>query len=264
MKLLKPGGTLVYSTCTFDRKEDEETVCWLLEHCPEMSMDEVPLFDGAVPGFGLDGCLRLFPHKICGEGHFLAKLKKRGETPETAGIPNAIPEKKSSAPCAPKAEKGRRRRGQKPNLHAETTLDGILDKIDDVFQFLPWKPEPSRLFLQQGALYLLPEGFPDFSGIRCLRTGLLLGELKKDRFEPSQALAMALKPGEYTNTVSLSKEDERVIRYLKGETLTLRAEETKDLKKGWCLMAVDGYPLGFAKAAGQTLKNKYYPGWRWQ
>ena len=92
---------------------------------------------------------------------------------------------------------------------------------------------------------------------------LYLGDVKKNRFEPSQSLAMCLKKEEYRHTISLSVEDERVIRYLKGETI-----EVDDLvpqkEKGWQLVLVDGYPLGFGKLANGTLKNKYLPGWRWQ
>ena len=98
-------------------------------------------------------------------------------------------------------------------------------------------------------------------GIRFLRTGLLLGELKKNRFEPSQAFAMCLKKEEYEQCIDLSASDERVTRYLKGETLDV--EELVDRKaKGWYLFCVDGYPLGWGKLAGGMLKNKYLPGWR--
>ena len=108
----------------------------------------------------------------------------------------------------------------------------------------------------------MPDGIPDLKGVRFLRTGLLLGELKKKRFEPSQALAMNLRKEEYRYTLDLPASDERVIRYLKGETL-----DVEDLagpkEKGWYLVCVDGYPLGFGKLGNQTLKNKYLPGWRW-
>lgn len=99
--------------------------------------------------------------------------------------------------------------------------------------------------------------------MRYLRTGLLLGELKKGRFEPSQALAMYLKKEEFTDTFDMSSEDGRVIRYLKGETVQLSEEETTQ-SRGWCLVCADGYPLGFARRQNGILKNKYYPGWRWQ
>ncbi len=113
-------------------------------------------------------------------------------------------------------------------------------------------------------VYYLPEIFDRSWNLRYLRTGLLVGEWKKQRFEPSQAMAMVLKQLEYENTVSFSAEDERTIRYLKGETIFLTQEEQDSTKKGWCLVCVDGYPIGWAKCTGGSLKNKYYPGWRWQ
>ena len=122
--------------------------------------------------------------------------------------------------------------------------------------------DPCRLEIREDRVYYMPEGMPKLRGIRFLRSGLLLGELKKNRFEPGQALAMYLKKEEYENILDLSVEDDRVIRYLKGETL-----EVEDLvsagAKGWYLVCVDGYPLGFGKLASQVLKNKYLPGWRW-
>ena len=99
-------------------------------------------------------------------------------------------------------------------------------------------------------------------GLRFLRTGLYLGEEKGNRFEPSQALAMALKKEDFDGTIDFSSEDERAIRYLKGETLDV--EDLADASgKGWRLVCVDGFPLGWGKLAGGRLKNKYYPGWRW-
>lgn len=121
----------------------------------------------------------------------------------------------------------------------------------------------SRIRIKESAVYYLPEYFPEKAkGLRYLRTGLLLGEMKKDRFEPSQAFAMALRQEEFKQTLSWERQDERVLRYLKGETIFLKEEEGQ--VKGWCLICVDGFPLGFAKGTGASLKNKYYPGWRWQ
>ena len=81
----------------------------------------------------------------------------------------------------------------------------------------------------------MPERLPDLKGIRFLRTGLLLGELKKKRFEPSQALAMNLKKEEYAFTIDFSSQDDRVIRYLKGETLDVSDLVSAD-EKGWYLV----------------------------
>lgn len=107
----------------------------------------------------------------------------------------------------------------------------------------------------------MPEDLPDLKGIRFLRSGLLLGELKKKRFEPSQALAMNLSMESYAHTLDLKAEDTRVQRYLKGETIDVD-DLVSSRAKGWHLVCVDGYPLGWGKLAGGTLKNKYLPGWR--
>ena len=109
-------------------------------------------------------------------------------------------------------------------------------------------------------IYLLPEDFPGVKGLRFLRTGLSVGELKKKRFEPSQALAMYLKKGDFRQELDLSSGDERLIRYLKGETLEV-SEEEADFS-GWTLVLNDGYPLVFGKLNRGTLKNKYCTGWR--
>lgn len=101
------------------------------------------------------------------------------------------------------------------------------------------------------------------AGLRFLRTGLLLGELKKNRFEPSQALAMCLNAASYPETIILKPEDERTTRYLKGETLNVE-NLVSEKAKGWHLVCVDKYSLGWGKVSGGVLKNKYLPGWRMQ
>ena len=125
---------------------------------------------------------------------------------------------------------------------------------------IPW--DLSRIVKKQDRIYYLPEGFLEDTGLRYLRTGLFMGTIKNERFEPSQAMAMVLKEELYANSLSFDREDHRVIRYLKGETLVLK--EGEGPRKGWCLVCVDGFGLGFARGNNMTLKNKYYPGWRWQ
>ena len=242
--MLKPGGHLLYSTCTFDKEENEGNVRFLLEQYPELEIEELPLFPGASPGIGIKECLRLFPHHIAGEGHFMAKFHKKESSMHDS--------KEKPVPSV-----------QSPAKYPAVS-SSVYSEIADFFQQVSWKLEHTQIFEKQGMVYLLPEEFLYHKEIRYLRTGLFLGELKKGRFEPSQALAMALKKNEFSNTLTLSLKDERVIRYLKGETLSLTAEESAQLQKGWCLVAVDGYSLGFAKVSAVTLKNKYYPGWRWQ
>ena len=122
--------------------------------------------------------------------------------------------------------------------------------------------ERGRMMVREGRLYYLPEAFDPGWNLRYLRTGLLLGSLKKGRFEPSQAAAMALGQEDFAQTLSLDQQDARVVRYLKGETILLQENEKAD--KGWVLVCVAGFPLGWGKYANGMLKNKYYPGWRWQ
>ena len=241
VRMLAPGGLLLYSTCTFSRCEDEEIICHILENHQEMELIRLPLFEGASGGLGLDGCIRLFPHKRKGEGHFISLLRKNGGGAERTAAGSR--ERSRTEPQGKKA----------PALPTELT---------DFFALMNREFDGSRIMIKNDSVYYLPENFVPAKELRYLRTGLLLGELKNKRFEPGQALAMTLHAEDFRQTISWKKEDDRVIRYLKGETISLTPEEGP--VKGWCLVCVDGYPLGFAKGTGMALKNKYYPGWRWQ
>ena len=246
--MLKPGGYMLYSTCTFSVEEDEGNVSYVLEKFPQMELccldlDKVP---GACGGFGLSGCMRLFPHRLRGEGHFLALMRKKGGD-------NGIcpPVDKVVCPPADDGAAGKRVRA----VEKEKELDAFLRQSGVEWDY-------GRIVIHQDNAYYLPEGLAWNLPLRFLRTGLLLGELKKGRFEPSQALAMSMKAGQFPNTVSFPAGDSRVLRYLKGETVSLEVDEGP--VRGWCLAAMEGFPLGWAKGTGMSLKNKYYPGWRWQ
>jgi len=237
--MLKPGGYLLYSTCTFAKTEDEEIIDWLLSAFSQMELSPLPLFPGAVGGVDGQPVIRMFPHKIRGEGHFVALLQKRME--------NCV------VTAAGKVPLGENKTWQ--SLEKDTDFPAFWADMNIIL-------EKERLMVKQGQVYYLPVNFNPQWKLRYLRTGLLLGEVKKGRFEPSQALAMTLKKDSFASSISFVREDERVIRYLKGETISLETEEL--VKKGWCLVCVDDFPLGWAKCTGMTLKNKYYPGWRWQ
>lgn len=241
--MLRPGGYMLYSTCTFSVEEDEGNVAYVLEEFPQMQLccldlDKVP---GACGGFGLSGCMRLFPHRLKGEGHFLALMRKKGG--DDGG--------KEILPPMDPVTAGKRVRA----VEKEKELDAFLRQSGTEWDY-------GRIVIHQDNAYYLPEGLAWNLPLRFLRTGLFLGELKKGRFEPSQALAMSMKAGQFPNTVSFPGGDSRVLRYLKGETISLEGDEGP--VKGWCLAAMEGFPLGWAKGTGMSLKNKYYPGWRWQ
>jgi NOL1/NOP2/sun family putative RNA methylase len=237
VRMLRPGGYLLYSTCTFAKIEDEDVIHWILEEAPEMELSPLTPFAGASCGRDGEPVIRLFPHKISGEGHFLALLHKKDAA--AADVP----------------------------MHTRK-MDPTIRQLEKESDFSEWEAllrEPfdrSRLMVKDNLVYLLPEGFQPQWKLRYLRTGLLLGEWKKKRFEPSQAAAMCMGPEAFSHTFSMKREDERVIRYLKGETIFLTEEEC--LPKGWILVCVDDYPLGWAKYTGSLLQNKYYAGWRWQ
>ncbi len=237
-ELLKPGGLLLYSTCTFSEWEDEGSIDAFLTEHPDFSLEEIPWCEGFCHGkpelvgssFPLERCVRLFPHKIDGEGHFLALLKKEGEralfVPACQDHTGALP------------------------LELQEFLKDVRLPV-----------EPSRLQVKGTKVFLMPEGVGRYPGLRFLRSGLYLGELLKKRFEPSQAFAMALKKEEYASTIDWPVSDERVCRYLKGETVEVgQGESERDF--GWQLVCVDGYPLGWGKLVRGVLRNKYFPGWR--
>lgn len=243
--MLKPGGMLLYSTCTFDSLENEQTIEYLMEQYPEFEICDMEGYEGFAKGrpeetsaniVEMEKTVRIFPHRMQGEGHYLALMKKG----------------KALEPIEKKSVKINTRSLKKIPEELEAFLADVSMKLD-----------PSRLDLREERVYYMPKDLPSLKGIRFLRSGLLLGELKKKRFEPSQALAMCLSKNTYSKILDFSIEDERVIKYLKGETLDVE-DLTSRKEKGWYLVCVDGYPLGFGKLANQTLKNKYLPGWRWQ
>ena len=240
-RMLKPGGMMLYSTCTFDQEENEGTIEYLLEQYPEFKILEIAPYEGFGAGKpevtkskseDFKKTIRIWPHKMHGEGHYVALLQKGEAKIETEA----------------KNVKGRSKK--------------VPEEILEFFQDIDWKMDLSRLEIYSEKVYYMPEDIPDVKGIRFLRTGLYLGDLKKNRFEPSQSLAMCLKKEEYKNTVNIPVEDERVVKYLKGETVDVDDLVSRKAK-GWQLVLVDGYPLGWGKLANGTLKNKYLPGWRW-
>ena len=234
-KMLRPGGEMLYSTCTFDAQENECRIGTLLERHPDMHVQAIVPYDGFAKGRpelyqdceDLSKTVRIFPHKMAGEGHYLALLKKEGT-------------------CVRKEKKTKVKNARLP----EEARD-FLEKVT-----LPFE---GTMEVHGNLVYLMPEGAPKITGVRFLRTGLFLGEIKKKRFEPSQSLALAITSEAFDNVIDFHRDDPRVKRYLKGETLVLDAPE----KKGWCLICVDGYPLGWGKNQGTTVKNKYFAGWRW-
>lgn len=253
--MLKPGGRLVYSTCTFAPAEDEGSVSRFLE---------------AHPDFYLEKEERLMPHKVKGEGHFLAVLHREGG-------------QLSSAATA----------GTEKSLALKDCKE-FLDFAKEALTIPAEELTAGKILLRFGEqLYLAPAETPSLRGLKVMRPGLHLGTVKKNRFEPSHALALFLKKEQVVNGINLAGDGTAVRKYLEGQTLTIgegcdvemadimhrrrTAAEQADtitregrsagqadvsMPKGWCLVCVDGYSLGWGKAAGAVLKNHYPKGLR--
>lgn len=229
-KMLRPGGLLCYSTCTFAPEEDEGAIAAFLSRHGDFHVEKTnaPWFspgrsDWVQPSIPeLADTLRLWPHKLSGEGHFAALLHRDGDTSP------------SSLPC-------------QEGIPMPGPLSDFLSAMDITL------PE-GKLISFGSSLYLCPETMPELKGLKVLRPGLELGQLKKDRFEPAHALALWLKTA--ASSADFPADSEDIRRYLNGQVIP--GNQT-----GWTLVTVDGLSLGWAKGSGGQLKNHFPKGLRW-
>lgn len=239
-KMLRQGGRLVYSTCTFAEAEDEGSV---------------ERFMGRHPQFRLLEMKRLWPHKIKGEGHFMAVLVKDKETEEAHksmpvhGTEKGVTMKEIDG----LAEFMRDAVSDEEALNEMVSGKAVLNKAilgrscsEDAFRLLKFGDN----------VYLMPEEMPSVRGLKVLRTGLHVGVLKKNRFEPAHALALAINPSRVRHVLNLDSADPRVMQYLNGQTFPAEGG------KGWYLICVDGFGIGWGKLAGGMMKNHYPKGLR--
>lgn len=235
---VRPGGVLVYSTCTYAPQENEQVISAFLQHHPDFSLEPGPMQNGrtAVPAWGggeeaLSLARRIFPMDG-GEGHFVARLRRQGEG-EAAGYTAFVPD----------ALRGDEKK-----------------QTDELFVQLfgaaapPWG-EAGRF---QNAVLLFPHGLPELTGLGVLRAGVPAGELKKGRVEPEHALFMAAKPEQLRQVLALYLSDTDALQaFLHGEELSV-----PESWKGYAGVAVQGMILGFGKCSGGRLKNRYPKGLR--
>lgn len=236
--MLKPGGTIVYSTCTFSREENEDVIECFLERHPDFTLEEME---------------RFWPHKVDGEGHFVAKLVRRGSVDTDLKADRKTKKNKNSK---------NRKNETKPALTKENMklLSEFLDETisEDMAAWI----KNSRLVMFGEQLYRLPDMEVDIKGLKVQRAGLHIGEFKKQRFEPSHSLALALKLSEAKNVVKLTWDDPQTTGFFNGQSVMLSDEQTAECKKGWALVCVDGYPAGWGKVNGAQVKNHYPKGLR--
>ena len=241
--MLSGGGDIIYSTCTFSKCEDEEVISCILKENPNLSIQSLKHYDGFMPGFSdeydFSGAIRLFPHHIKGEGHFVCKLHKD--------------------------EEGRSKEAATASSNIKTfSKDQLDEKIVEFLKYVRLKDDNIRYYINDGFVYLItPAVLKSLKKeLHYARTGVMIGHLKgKNNFVPATGFALYLKNGEFANVLNLRAFDERIIKYLKGETIEAKEAEDK-VNKGFVLICVDDFPLGFAKFDGFKYKNLYTPGWR--
>lgn len=256
-EMLLPGGSIVYSTCTFGEAENEDRIHEFLSRHPEYEI--IPHRD--LPGVSHDdeGMMRIWPHKTKGEGHFCVHLRKAPDPDASSDPSNDI----------------RKTEGNKGSSQFVFTksrecfcdfISGLLTE-DAAERYLA---DVSKSFvLHKDKVHMIPVSEKLFSGLKVVKMGDFPGEIKETAkgrtFIPSQALALELtremiRPSRF---LSLSRDDERLLRYLRCETIMLSEEETGSLDEGESIVvAVEDFPLGFAKATGGVLKNMYPKAWR--
>jgi NOL1/NOP2/sun family putative RNA methylase len=221
-KMLRPGGRLVYSTCTFAEEEDEGSISRFVAGHSDFSVLRTE---------------RLWPHKVKGEGHFAAVMVKEGmednvyHTISSGGL-----------------EKGM-------SVEEIAGLQEFMEELfSDISEALPGN---DFKFVKFGDnIYLICPEMPSVKGLKVLRTGLHIATLKKNRLEPAHAAALAVNPKAVRHVINLDASDRTVEQYLNGQTFNAEGE------KGWYLICVDGFGLGWGKLAGGIMKNHYPKGLR--
>ncbi len=245
--MLKPGGRLVYSTCTFSKDENEIQIERFLERHADFSIVEAKPY----PGMRSDrSMLRIWPMDGYGEGHFIAVLERDGELTQSmygyhgAGEPSL-----------------NNRQKQDLKLYREFVSDVM--KIGGIRQYIS---DASNLFIFGKTLCAFPEGgLPVLSGLKVIRAGLELGETVKGRFIPAHSLAASMKEedamraAELSDVLSLSDEDsEKALAYLNGQTI----KDPAASENGWTLATISGISAGWVKVSNGILKNHYPKGLR--
>ena len=267
--MLLPGGMMFYSTCTFSPLENEKTITHLLKERPDMEVVPMEDYEGFAEGLtsykdeafdeSCKLCRRIWPHKMSGEGHFMALLHKKS---------GAEQEIKSDEKASKKSKKAKKKQQTETLSSVWWEKCKSLSKeqkaaAEDFFAHVNLAYDVGRIDVRGDNLYYLPEPQYDGRGLHFLRNGLFMGEFKKKRFEPSQPFALALRAQDFNQVLDFPADDERLQRYLRGETLDVSDLINGEKKrKGWQLVMAAGHPLGFGKLVNNNLKNKYPAGWR--
>lgn len=236
-QMLKTEGQLVYSTCTFSPEENEQLINQFVKDHPSFEIERIDVYDQFSSGRshwvdgpvkGIEHTIRLWPHHIKGEGHFIAVLRKNG---------------------AREQHKYKQLRPIKNKNRLKDYLTFAKENLRTI---------PKGTFILFGDdLYIVPSEMILMDHLKVIRPGWHLGTNKKNRFQPSHALALSLKANEVKHHVNFSSDSHDILAYLKGEAFRVQGEN------GWNLITVDGYSLGWGKLSNQLMKNHFPKGLRW-
>jgi NOL1/NOP2/sun family putative RNA methylase len=241
-RLVRQGGFLVYSTCTFNQLENEGSVARFLEANPEFCIDPILLCPGYSPGIpleeldllNLESTVRIWPHLAPGEGHYAARLMKMGGPSNKKGIAHRTGE------------------GLDPT-RKEIYKDFYKRTCNQTQGTSLISPDNESLACYGYQLYLEPENTPSPHGLNILRWGWLLGSYKTNRFLPSHALAIGLGKTDAQMVLEFSLDDPDLYSYLRGSPIT---SSTPLAEKTWILITVEGFPLGWGVSSQGRIKSQ--------
>lgn len=266
-RMLKKGGILSYSTCTFNTYENEEALIDFMEKHSEYYLIDAPKIGGIEPGLsrfdGFSKAARLWPHKLNGEGHFTAFLKK-GEKEEATYIEEPV-----------------KKKNKKQKYESFRTLSEPPIELREYFEYYMMIEPPEGTYFTMGDnLFYLPIMPPNIDGLKVPMAGVFVGTIEHSSFKPSHRLALTLRPEDFVCSIAFEPKSDAIARYLKGETIGLGddAEITiygnnesletvlNDNYKSPCCIAVKAgdnkFVLGLGQLQGTTVKNLYPKGWR--
>lgn len=294
--MLKPGGRMVYSTCTFSPEENEAIIAEFLalhEHFHVLAPTPNGLFAKGETAWVRENAeiaqaipegiweqtehtARLWPHLIEGEGHYLAVLQHDGtEENEPRVLPITATSRDSQEGRLRSKDNTRSERvrsgGKKGKAPSKSSMvEQTTGPLEAYWQFinshLSFKPAGYTIVYGQH-IYQSPLPSDALDGLKVVRPGWYMGDAKNGRFIPGHPLATALNSHEFCRTLHLSTETGEAVHYLKGETLNVDSERITCFEginvKGYVLVCIDGYSAGFSKWQDGFLKNDYPAGWRW-
>lgn len=234
-KMIRPGGRMVYSTCTFNNHENEGSILNFLERHPEFTTEDFTL-EGI--GDSKNGMLHIYPHRVNGDGHFVARLRKSAD---------------ASSIIISKGKAKKQEKNRKP-VSKEVDTSKYLSMLEKDVCRIPDFILNQKKFFSGEWIHCAPTSAPSMEGIHIISPGLCLLKAGRSHVEPAHALAMAIPPEMAHRRAELNFENASL--YLSGETVPCDGE------KGWTLVLYKGMPLGWGKVSDGVLKNHLPSGLR--